>query len=192
MSAKAIERIREEHRNMGKVLAALRDKAAALSPSNLTSDNRDLLYRMLYYMRVFPHRAHHPKEEDYLFPALRRRAPEMERELDALSAEHDKGDKALKELEESLKVLRSTSGEEVLVRFKDAVQDFVEGEFQHMRHEEEAVLPAAERSLRTEDWMEIDKAFDRNLDPVFNEEVELGFETLRENLLSAGSPNRTG
>jgi hemerythrin-like domain-containing protein len=191
MSAKAIERIREEHRNMGKVLAALRDKAAGLTAGDLSSGTLDLLYGMLYYMRVFPHRAHHPKEEDYLFPALKRRAPEMQDELDALSAEHESGDAALKALEDSLKGLGAGSAEAALAAFKDAVRAFVEGEFAHMRREEEAVLPAAERSLKPEDWKAIDKAFAANRDPVFSEEVELGFEALRRDLLAAGGRKDT-
>jgi len=164
------------------VLKSLRDRTARLSPEDLTAANLDLLYRMLYYMRVFPNRQHHPKEEDYLFPALRRRAPEMGEELDALHAEHVAGDKALADLQARFSTLQNERSAQALAAFREGVGAFVEAEFAHMRHEEDVILPAAERALRDSDWNAIDRAFAANRDPVFDEEVEFGFEALRRSL----------
>jgi hemerythrin-like domain-containing protein len=185
VSTKAADRIRKEHRNMGKVLSALRDRTSRLAVSNLTAEELDLIYGMLYYIRVFPNRQHHPKEEDHLFPALRRRAPDMADDLDELHTQHVSGDKALAELQQRFARLQEERTPEALAAFREGVEAFVDAEFAHMRHEEDVILPAAERALSESDWSAIDRAFAANRDPVFNEEVEFGFEALRKTLLEA-------
>lgn len=167
---------------MAKVLSAMRELTARLRLEDLTAERLDLLYRMLYYMRVFPNRQHHPKEEDYLFPALRSRAPDMGEELDALHAEHVAGDKALADLQARFSRLQDERSPEALSAFREGVGAFVEAEFAHMRHEEDVILPAAERALRNSDWIAIDRAFASNRDPMFDEEVEFGFEALHRSL----------
>jgi hemerythrin-like domain-containing protein len=191
VSAKAAERIRHEHRNMAKVLRALREQAARLTVEDLTAERLDLIYRMLYYVRVFPNRQHHPKEENFLFPALLRRAPEMAGELDSLNQEHVAGDRALADLQNRFARLQDERSQAALVAFRDGVGAFVESEFAHMRHEEDTILPAAERALKDSDWAAIDRAFASNRDPLFDEEVEFGFEALRRSLASAAGPHGT-
>ena len=47
----------------------------------------ELLYSAVYYTRVFPDRCHHPKEERYLFGAVRVRCLE-EREMIPVARNH--------------------------------------------------------------------------------------------------------
>src|SRR5215213_568333 len=62
----------EEHRTLRIVLQILQrvlhDIAAFGTPPDFT-----LLSAVLYYLDDFPERVHHPKEDNYLFPMLRRR-----------------------------------------------------------------------------------------------------------------------
>ena len=48
----------------------------------------------------------------------------------------------------------------------DALGPYVESYLDHMHLEETVILPAAQSALSDEDWMEVDKAFDLNADPL--------------------------
>src|SRR5690242_11282976 len=94
---KAIQIIRDEHRSLAAVLHGLlylmrqtRDKGA---PANFP-----VVSAMLYYIDAFPERFHHPKEDRYLFPLLRSRAPETGAVLDALEKDHVVGAAKLRAL----------------------------------------------------------------------------------------------
>ena len=58
-----IETIKTEHRDLDPVLEALEDSVAGLAAAGMKPD-LDLLYSTLYYIRVFPDKLHHPKEEE--------------------------------------------------------------------------------------------------------------------------------
>ncbi|MET4806022.1 hemerythrin domain-containing protein [Limibacillus sp. MBR-115] len=179
---RVVDQIRHEHKNMGRVLAELRDRVTSTTPDALTARHLDLLYRMLFYIRVFPNKMHHPKEEDYLFPALLKRAPALKAEVAALRQQHMEGDRALEELEASYKSLQDNPALETLLAFQAQVSSYVDAEFAHMRHEEDVILPAALEALTEADWQAIERAFITNRDPLFSDEVELGFEVLARTL----------
>ena len=64
----SLEFIRDEHRNIARVLKALEDLAREDARLK-KSIGSDLLASILYYLRVYPYAVHHPKEERHLFPA---------------------------------------------------------------------------------------------------------------------------
>ena len=66
----AIEIIHRDHVNLDRFLNVLETVVDGLAPDQLKLD-LELLYSAVYYTRVFPDRCHHPKEERYLFGAVR-------------------------------------------------------------------------------------------------------------------------
>ena len=74
----AIETIKAEHRTLDRILGAMEAKLRDLTDLGPKPD-LDLLFSAVYYIRIFPERYHHPKEEDHLFKSLRRRSPALYR-----------------------------------------------------------------------------------------------------------------
>lgn len=178
--AKALETIKAEHRNLGKVLRCLEAEVAALRRAERKPD-LELLHSIIYYIRVFPDRYHHPKEEDHLFEALRRRRPDAIPVLDDLHAEHERFAALLDEVEAALRRY-DADYPEGLDQLEQRVQAYLDFQRRHMQKEEDQILPLAQEALRREDWARIDHAFARNDDPLFGEHLKVGFEALRDHI----------
>jgi hemerythrin-like domain-containing protein len=161
--ADAVRIIEEEHRSLAAVLNALCTVAREVQAGRMASDLA-LLQAMVDYIREFPERLHHPKEDDHLFRLLRGRAPELASVLDALAEEHVRGGALLERIGSILRRVRN--GELPFEDLACAVQAYAELEWSHMRTEEEQVLPAAQRALTSTDWSLIDAAFRSNSDPL--------------------------
>lgn len=160
----AIHVIKAEHRNLFRVVNVLdvmtRDSAAGKQPDFA------LLDAILGYIEEFPDRYHHPKEDDYLFKALRQRDPASHAILDELEDEHHLFGGRMKLLKEGLERYRRSypeGGED----FRQMTRDYVRFQTKHLQKEEGVVLPMAQRSLLPADWAEIDRAFADNEDPLF-------------------------
>jgi hemerythrin-like domain-containing protein len=161
---KAIGIIRDEHRALAAVLHGLlwlvrevRDHGA---PPNFPA-----LSAMIYYIDAFPERFHHPKEDRYLFPLVRARAPGVAGTLDRLEAEHHVGANKMRTLMQALTRYRE-GGPDEAAAFMAAVEDYVAFERDHMKREEREILPAAERHFTAGDWETVDAAFSGNTDPL--------------------------
>ena len=176
----ALENIRQEHQDLTQVLRALEMIVDAYQNGG-TAQERELLALIVYYIQVFPDRMHHPKEEDFLFPALRQRVPALAPVLDQLGAEHAECEAKTGRVAEAVRALEGR-GEAVVSALKRAADDYVAFQFRHMRLEEEQVLPAAEAALTAVDWRRIDDAFARNSDPLFGENLSTGFQALRDHI----------
>jgi branched-chain amino acid transport system ATP-binding protein len=179
--AAAVEALKTEHRNLGQVLNCLSDEIKRIRGLDEKPD-LDLLFSIVYYIRVFPDRYHHPKEDEYLFTRLRQRTHEADQVLDELEREHAQFERLLKTLEQALRDYdqRYPNGLNELER---QVEEYLEFQRQHMRKEEEHVLPIAEKALRDEDWAAMNNAFFRHDDPMFGENVRTGFEALRNRIV---------
>src|SRR5438034_84963 len=75
---RALAMIRDEHRSLGAVLHALLAQIEQPQPAPA------LVKAMLHYVEQFPEQLHHPKEDAYLFQALRTRTAECNDLLDDL------------------------------------------------------------------------------------------------------------
>lgn len=177
----AVEALKTEHRNLAKVLHCLEDEVACLRGVKDRPD-LDLLYTVLYYIRVFPDQYHHPKEEEFLFARLRERSDEAPDLLDMLDREHGKFARMLKALERALQSYDEhfPDGLDTLERLTG---EYLEFQWEHMRKEEERVIPIAERVLTDEDWHAINNAFLRHDDPMFGDNLRTGFEVLLNRIM---------
>ncbi len=186
----ALQIIRNEHRNIAQALACL-DIATRDLRGSETKPDLELLFTVVYYMRLFPGRLHHPKEEHYLFATLSHRDPGAKEAVDKLLHEHEAGEDALATIEHALKHYdrHYPDGLEAL---ETAVRDYLDLERRHMKTEEEVIFPLAERSLTDEDWGEIDNAFAKNALSLFTDDLAIGFEGLRrriDEMLKAAHPS---
>ncbi len=168
----ALTIIRDEHRTISAVLHAMKDLAReALDPSRPPAFGA--LRAMVRYIDEFPERLHQPKEE-HLLERLRVAAPEAEPLIEALRLEHREGARLVRELERALLFLED-GAPAAAAEFRQTVDAYAAFHWQHMRREEQELLPLAERVLAPEDWRAINEAFEANpdFDKLFSRIVNL-------------------
>lgn len=173
--------IRAEHRSLTAVLHALRHVTTQCAARGVRPYFH-LLRAMIDYIERFPERLHHRKEDDYLYRLLRLRAPDAKATLDALSAEHVEGVTRIARLHEALAHLEA--GRIGMADFADMVRDYADFHWRHMRLEEDAVLPLAERALTAADWIEINEAFDANDDPLNGVDAKTALDALYSRIVA--------
>ncbi|MDA8107356.1 MAG: hemerythrin domain-containing protein [Betaproteobacteria bacterium] len=173
---KSIRVLRDEHRSIAAVLHGLQHLARAAQDPGVRPEF-EVFRAMIYYIDAFPERQHHPKEDDYLFAHVARRAPQVAALVDELRAEHVKGAQLVRDLERALLEFEQ-SWPRGAGAFAAAVDEYAELHWEHMRKEEHELLPLAEQHLTAEDWGEIDAAFAENVDPLSDLEPEGEFAKL--------------
>jgi hemerythrin-like domain-containing protein len=172
----AIDIIKKEHRNYVAVLQCLegvmRDvERGAASPDFV------LFEAILDYIESFLDTFHHPKEDRFLFSALRKRHPQAEPLLAKLEAQHEEGYQRLKDLKAALQAYEA-EGTAKAEAFFEAVRSYHAFEWNHMRSEEMEVIPLAREHVPAEDWAEIDEAFNDHEDPLFGDKPQAKFKAL--------------
>jgi hemerythrin-like domain-containing protein len=160
----AIAILKSEHRSISAVLQALKDLARRAQDASVRPQFQ-ALRSLVRYMDEYPEQLHHAKEDEHLFARLLLRAVEARPLIDELHAEHEKSARMIRELERALLFFEEDwpGGRR---EFQQAVDAYAEFQWQHMRKEEEQLLPLAERHLPPEDWKAIERAFAANTDPV--------------------------
>ena len=176
MSHAALRVIHDEHAALA---AMLRSILLLLSQHRRQGTLPDfaLLRAMLFYVDEFPERRHHVKESALLFPKLRTRSAELDHVLERLDQDHERGERAIRDLEHALLAFEMM-GEPRREAFEHAAQLYADFYFQHMSLEEKQVLPLAERVLNAQDWQELDAAFAANRDPLTGHEPEDDYRAL--------------
>jgi hemerythrin-like domain-containing protein len=184
----AIAIIHDEHRAFAAVLHGLLFLVDEIRAGRQPPDFR-LLRAMLDYIEAFPEKLHHPKEDEYIFRLLRGRAPAASATLDELELEHRQGRELVLSLADALRdyerhYKRDGEREEAFTAFASAVNQYADFHWAHMRKEEDIILPLAEKSLKPEDWQEIDAAFQSNRDPLVGVDVQREFRELFRRLVN--------
>ena len=161
---KAIRIIYDEHRSISAVLSGLQSLAKMARDPAVRPDFA-VFRAMVYYIFAFPERMHHPKEDEHLFARLAQRDPAARGLIDALQAEHVTGGQLVRDLEEALLEYEQTwpAGIE---RFAAVVEAYAQFHWNHMRREENDLIPRAEKALTAGDWAAIEAAFAGNKDPI--------------------------
>jgi hemerythrin-like domain-containing protein len=178
---KAIQKIREEHRSISAVLHGL--KQLARDAQNAGVKPEFAVFRaMIHYIDEFPEKLHHPKEDRYLFPPIAARVPAAQKIIDVLRNEHKESAKLVRDLERAL-VFFEDGWPLGAADFLAAVDAYAEFHWNHMRKEEEEILPLAERCFSPGDWDAVNRAFDVNKDPVADIK-ERDFQTLFSRIVS--------
>ncbi|MDH4190395.1 MAG: hemerythrin domain-containing protein [Betaproteobacteria bacterium] len=175
-----------EHRSIAAVLHGMlylvREKCERGKPIETR-----VLRAMLYYLDVFPERVHHPKEEQFLFKAVRARTSEANPLLDELAREHAEGKEALRRIDQAL-LRYEEGGEAEFAQFAQALEDFAGGYRDHMRKEEEVVMGAARRALSKDDWSTLQREWALHGDPIAEEAAREGYERLINRIVELAPP----
>lgn len=173
-----IAQLREEHRNIAKVLGALEHQLAIFDKGE--QPDYDVLAAIADYFVGFPDRCHHPKE-DLVYAKMRGRDAILAGAMTALDAEHEKISTLARRFQEAV---RNVMQEVEVSRsaFDEVARHFLEEQRHHMRMEEEHFFPLALQVLTADDWKEIETAISEEQDPVFRAETSKNFAALRDNI----------
>jgi len=179
--------IHDEH---GALAAMLRSLSMLLKEHRRKGSLPDfsVLRAMLFYVDEFPEKLHHTKETELLFPKVRARCPEVAAVLDRLERDHERGEKAIRDLEHDLLAFE-VLGEPRRDAFEQAVERYIEFYLGHMAVEEKEILPLALKVFTETDWKELDAAFLANRDPLTGHEPTEGYRPLFSKIvMSAPAP----
>lgn len=164
MAHESMRIIRDEHAALAAMLRSL-SMMVERGPGEAPGDFFNVVRAMLFYIDEFPERLHHPKESDLLFPQLVRAVPQLMDVVQRLEQDHARGEAAVRELQHYL-LAWELLGESRRQVFDAAARTYVGFYLDHMRLEESALLPEAEKHLDEADWAALDAAFATNRDPL--------------------------
>lgn len=175
-----LEELRREHAGISGVLRVLERQLRAIEDAE--HPDFDLLDAVVEYFSGFPQRCHHPKE-DMVYAQLRRRDPVVASAIGDLDAEHRK---LAAQLHDFAAGLAAMEGEAELPRatIVSLARDFIALQRQHIADEETHFFPAAERALRSQDWMALAASVHRAPDPLFAGTYDQRFDRLRQDIIA--------
>lgn len=165
-----------EHRSLAAVLRGMLYLVRDIGLRG-TAPTFDVLGAMVYYIDAFPERFHQPKEDAYLFRLLALRCADATPLIDRLQAEHRVGAEKIRALDHALERYRR-GGPAEFAAFAQTVQAYAAFHWDHMRTEEDRLVPLARRHLLAQDWDEIDAAFAGHSDPLFGATIRNGYEQM--------------
>ncbi|MCP5418935.1 MAG: ATP-binding cassette domain-containing protein [Gammaproteobacteria bacterium] len=182
----AVSIIKSEHSRVRRILMMLTELRQDLEQSTAQPDA--VLFRAIFEYLGSYERMHYPKEEKYLFQALRLRLPrenetppdEVGALLDRLCHDHQQSTQWIKNMDARLNECLEGGLEQREVFLRELAH-FVHLTEKHMDMEEQRLLPAAMDSLTTEDWQAVDEGFlhyDHLLDPLLGEAANVDFNQL--------------
>lgn len=178
--------IQDEHRSLAVVLHGMLYLVHGIRDQGAQPDF-GLLGAMIYYIDTVPERFHHPKEEQYLFWLLRIRHPRAAPLLDRLKLEHLRSAEQIRTLEQAL-VHYQQGGKREFATFLAAVEAYAAFLWEHMRIEEDEVLPLAAAHLTASDWETIDAAFLSHTDPLLGVDAGARYATLYARIVELAPP----
>jgi hemerythrin-like domain-containing protein len=174
-----IEVLREEHRNIEKLLAVLEQELGIFDRRE--RPDYETLQAVVDYFEEYPARCHHPKE-DMIVDILAARDPAAARAVGDVHDDHRQEAARLRRLAHTLESVR-TGAELPRQTVDEVVREFIAHERRHIELEERALFPAALNVLRPADWARIDARMSDARDPLFNGMVEQKFCALAQRIL---------
>ena len=182
----AIHIIEAEHRSLAGVLHGMLYLMRHIRYGR-AEPNFELLDAMIHYIDAFPEHFHHPKEDAYLFTALGLRYPAAAALLERLKQEHELGAVRISELRQALTNYQQ-GGPTDSRKFAALLADYAKFHWDHMRLEENHLLPLAKTHLTGKDWEAIDAAFLGHTDPMFGAEAGAEYDALFRRIVSLAPP----
>ena len=177
----SIRIVKDEHRSISTVLHALKHLTRITQDASIEPEFR-AFRAMIRYIDEYPERLHHPKEERFLFARLATTWPASRPLIERLESEHREGARLVRELERAL-LLFEDGAAHGRRDFAEIVDLYAQFHWDHMRLEEEELLPLAERYFTPQDWKVADEGFSSNTDPIAQVK-EKDFQALFSRLVS--------
>jgi hemerythrin-like domain-containing protein len=167
-----------EHKHFARLLDLLEQQVVAFHSDD--GPNYQLMLDIVSYLRYFPDRYHHPRE-DRAFAGLVKRAPEMKPLIDRLLQEHRVIAAAGAEL---LNYLQQVVDDVVVERAKveAAAATYLVYYRRHLALEDRDVVPRAEQLLTAQDWEAVVAVIPAGPDPLFGEDFEPRYRELRRQI----------
>jgi len=192
MSAVVLDILRSEHQAISTVLRCL-DQSVLEFQSNNRRPNFHLLHTIFGYLREFPNRCHHPKEDWHLFPLVEQRAPDLADVITLMSHQHIVGEQLLADLIWRLEDLEGHWTErpkeksiETMAELVNTSRAYISFEREHARVESEKILAQSPKILHPEDWDALETVFLKNSDPVFGKQPKQRFAALLHTISVSG------
>lgn len=164
MSHISIKVIQDEHSSLSAMLKSLR-MMIQRGLDNEPLKFFDVMRAMIFYIDEVPEKQHHTKESELLFPAIAKRSEEDKDLISQLEAEHHQGEKAIRELQHKL-LAWEILGDSQRIEFEETANTYIDFYLNHIQLEEKFLIPQALQVLKPEDWLMLDKAFEKNSDPL--------------------------
>jgi len=176
--SKVIWKLREDHRNMARLLSLVGREINALREGEVP--DYYLVESILDYLMNFPDLSHHPIE-DMVYAKLKERDADAADALGNLSDEHQNLDTLIKRFSAALK---NVLADETLPRdwFAGIASDYQETLLRHMQMEEVLFFPPAMRALTADDWKEIEDRMTEGKDPLFGGETDRKYKALHKEI----------
>jgi hemerythrin-like domain-containing protein len=166
---------RAEHAGFAHLLDLLEKKLVAFHTGE--RPDYDLMLDILLYLRHFPDRYHHPRE-DIAFDCLVKRDAGLAALVEHLKEEH----RLIAAAGDSLHQLLAEASEGAIVsreKIDSAAQAYLVDYRRHIASEELTVMPRALALLTAEDWALVAHAAPAAIDPLFGEEADNSYRELR-------------
>ncbi|MPW18109.1 AraC family transcriptional regulator [Paraburkholderia sp. CNPSo 3157] len=167
-----------EHLNFARLLDILEEQVAAFHMGE--TPNYALMGDILYYMRNFTDRVHHPRE-DVAYARLTELDPGVKLVVNRLLQEH----RVLATAGDDLLTHVIEAGEDVVIpraALEAATATYLVYYRHHLSTEERDVMPRAAQLLTEQDWAAVDAIVPVRPDPLFGSNVLERFETLRRQI----------
>jgi nucleotide-binding universal stress UspA family protein/hemerythrin-like domain-containing protein len=184
----ALSAYKDEHRSIAAVMHGL---------SYLVEDAEDaedapdfaLVRAMLHYLRAFPQARHHPREEQVLFPKLRRLTNHVDHLIGELCADHVAEQALTAELDTALELwAEGAPGAQAI--FAGLVARLAEATWRHIALEDTVILDHAQALFTEQDWKEVAEAFAGDLSPTIALASDYQFHRLFSRIMALAPASR--
>lgn len=182
----AVNIIQHDHDVLSAVLQGMLQIIRAIGDGGKKPDLK-VLRAMLLYIHDYPERVHHPKEDRFLFPMIRKRTGEADEAIIELEAQHALGDRLVLDLEHALNryELEGAAAFETFALMAGQYADFYKA---HMRLEEQKILAIALEVLSEDDWRELDAAFSEEKNPLEGSRADTTMQQLFSMIVNLAPP----
>ncbi len=179
----AVSIITSEHVRIRRILMMLSALSQQLEQTAATPDMA--LFNSIFDYIDSYERMHYPKEEKYLFKALRTRNPQAHGVLDDLQLDHRKEPPLIARLRSLLTEAAQGSARSRRA-FAATLKDLVQWQEAHIQKEEEIVIPMALQSLGKNDWKVVNEGYlhyDHLLQPLVGDTLQAEFDELHSRMI---------
>ena len=174
-----IEILREEHRNIEKLLRVMEEELNVFDRGE--RPDYEVFGAIIEFFKKYPDSCHHPKE-DIIYEKFKTRDPSRAASIADLEAEHREGAARLRRVAQAIDSV--LNGQELLRESVDRiVRDFIDKERTHITLENEVIFPAIVDTLQPTDWADIALTLADRYGPPSEADFEEQFSTLRRNIL---------
>jgi hemerythrin-like domain-containing protein len=174
-----IEILRQEHRNIEKLLRAMEQELIVFERGE--HPDYQVFSAIIEFFKKYPDSCHHPKE-DIIYEKFKARDPDRAASIADLQAEHREGAVRLRRVAQAIDAV--LNDQELLRESVDRiVRDFIDNERKHIVLEDEVVFPAIVAALQPGDWADIALTLADRYGPPSEADFEEQFSTLRRDIL---------